>query len=142
MFVDDTLITAAPAEFKIFYKEMEKHFNIKRLGKLKRHLGITYHWKTGNGKTKLCATMPKTEEDSTYEEYAKKTVKEQPTLRYPNKTLPSHSGDPIDVEIYKSLVGKLLYYMTKVAHEMANACRELSSHLDCPGPDIYRAGSP
>ena len=51
----------------------------------------------------------------------------------------SHSGDPINVDVYKSLVGKLLYYMTKVAPEMANACRELSSHLDCPGSEHWKS---
>ena len=141
LFVDDTLITGPPSELQNFYEEMGKHFNVERLGKLKRHLGVTYHWKTVNGKTKLCATMPKMEKEiiSTYEEYANKTVKEQPTPGYPNKTLTSHSGDPIDVDVYKSLVGKLIYYMTKVAPEMGNACRELSSHFDCPGPEHWKS---
>ena len=40
---------------------------------------------------------------------------------------------------YRSLVGKLLYYTTKIGPEMSNAVRDLSSHMSNPGPEHWKA---
>ena len=45
IFVDDTIITGKREDVDWFYNEIEKRFNIERLGQLKRHLGIWWEWK-------------------------------------------------------------------------------------------------
>ena len=58
------------------------------MGKLKRHLGVTYKWEKVNGVTIMEASMPKLEDEiiMAYENLMKKIVKEQPTSGYPGKT--------------------------------------------------------
>jgi hypothetical protein len=38
---------------------------------------------------------------------------------------------------YRSLVGKIMYYTTKLAPELSNAARELASHLSIPGEEHW-----
>ena len=141
IFVDDTIAIGNRRELDKLYKEVKKHYNIELMGNLKKHLGITYNWLKLEGETVLETSMPKMEEEiiETYEKYAGETVKPQSTPGYPGKTLQKHDGEPVDVDQYRSLIGKLLYYMTKVAPEMSNACRELSTYMDSPGPDHWKS---
>ena len=48
-------------------------------------------------------------------------------------------SDPMMLTEYRSLVGKLLYYTTKIGPEMANAVRDLSSHMSNPGAEHWKA---
>ena len=136
LFVDDTLITGRKEDVRSFYNDIQKHYNIEILGTLSKHLGITWTWSKSKGETELIATMPQMEKDiiEAAEKVLNKTLKPQPTPGYPGKTLIKNEGEPVNLDEYRSIVGKLLYYMTKVAPEMANACRELSSHMSNPGP--------
>jgi Reverse transcriptase (RNA-dependent DNA polymerase) len=47
LYVDDTLCLGQKEELEWMYsKEIQKKFKIEKLGKLKKHLGILYEWKT------------------------------------------------------------------------------------------------
>lgn len=50
-----------------------------------------------------------------------------------------HEDDIIDIDGYRSIVGKLLYYVTKIAPACSNAVRELSQHMQSPGEMHWRA---
>jgi hypothetical protein len=39
----------------------------------------------------------------------------------------------IDIDAYRSIVGNIMYYETKIAPEIFNAVRELAGHLSNPG---------
>ena len=108
--------------------------------KLKRHLGVTYKWEKVNGVTIMEASMPKLEDEiiMAYDNLMKKIVKEHPTPGYSGKILTKHEGDPVNLKEYRSLIGQLLYYMAKVAPEVANPCRELSSYMDCPSKEHWK----
>jgi hypothetical protein len=45
----------------------------------------------------------------------------------------------IELDAYKSIVGKIMYYATKIAPEICNAVRELSVHLSNPGAEHWKA---
>ena len=141
VFVDDTLVTGFEQEVKKFYAEFQKHYKIEILGRLAKHLGVTWTWDKEDGNTVLKASMPAMEAEiiAMVEEQLGKKLKEQPTPGYPGKILAKHDGEPVDLDAYRSIVGKLLYFMTKVAPELANACRELSSHMANPGPEHWKA---
>jgi hypothetical protein len=53
--------------------------------------------------------------------------------------LTKNTGELKDLDNYMSIVGKILYFATKVAPEISNAARDLASHLSNPGDEHWRA---
>jgi hypothetical protein len=45
----------------------------------------------------------------------------------------------VEVDAYRSIVGKIMYYATKIAPEICNVVRELVGHLSNPGPEHWKA---
>ena len=75
-----------------------------------------------------------------YTEMTGLPIKEYNTPGFPGSVLvKSESNTPTNIEKYRSIVGKLLYMMTKCAPEIANAVRELSSHLANPNKQHWQA---
>jgi hypothetical protein len=55
----------------------------------------------------------------------------------PGKCLRKNEGSIVMLEEYRPLVGKIMYYTTKLAPELSNAARELASHLSNPGEEHW-----
>jgi hypothetical protein len=53
--------------------------------------------------------------------------------------LVKYDGEPVKLDAYRSIVGKVLYYAKKVAPDMNNAVRELAQFLSKPGPEHWKA---
>jgi hypothetical protein len=112
------------------------------LGLLKKHLGVWYEWrKDKDGGTYVVASMPKLEDEivELYELTMKKSVKEAETPGYPNKVLSKNTGETVKMKEYRSLVGKIMYLMTKLAPDLANPARELAQHLSNPGEEHWKS---
>jgi hypothetical protein len=45
----------------------------------------------------------------------------------------------VELDAYRSIVGKIMYYATKIAPDISNAARELAGHLSNPGMEHWRA---
>jgi hypothetical protein len=106
---------------------------------LKKHLGIWYDWKTEKetGDLYLEAYMPKIIEEikDIYKKATDNKSKIHTKPGTPGKCLMKHTGEPIKIDEYRYLVGKIMYYTTKLAPELSNAARELASHLSNPGEE-------
>ena len=142
LYVDDTLCVGRRTEMIWMYQMIERKFNIERLGQLKKHLGVWWTWKKDlKGKKYLVANMPKMIEEigAKYLEATGKVAKSAPTPGYPGKVLKKHQGQPEKLDAYRSIVGKIMYYATKIAPEVSNAVRELASHLTNPSEDHWKA---
>jgi hypothetical protein len=140
--VDDVLLSGTKATIARFKTELRKRFNISELGLLKKHLGVWYEWRQDkNGETYVVASMPKLEDEivELYESTMKKNVKETETPGYPNKVLSKNTGETVKMTEYRSLVGKIMYLMTKLAPDLANPARELAQHLSNPGEEHWKA---
>jgi hypothetical protein len=48
-------------------------------------------------------------------------------------------GKMIDIDSYRSIVGKIMYYATKIAPHICNAVRELACQLSNPGEEHWKA---
>ena len=77
--------------------------------------------------------------DQAFQEAMGKRAKFAKTPGFPGKMLSKNTEETVNITAYRSLTGKLLYYMTKVAPEMANAVRDLSSHMSNPGAEHWKA---
>jgi hypothetical protein len=99
-------------------------------GRLKKQLGTIYEWKQDkSGNTYLEASMPKMidEISEKFEQARGKKAKEYATPGTPGKTLKRNEGNMVDIDAYRSIVGKIMYYATKIAPEICNAVRELET---------------
>ena len=69
----------------------------------------------------------------------KKSVKGSKTPGYPNKVLSKNTGETVKMAEYRSLVGKIMYLMTKLAPDLANPAQELAQHLSNPGEEHWKS---
>jgi hypothetical protein len=140
--VDDILVAGRPEAIQRYKEGLQKRFTIKELGPLKRHLQINYERrKDADGNPFYVLSLPNMKEEIVrkYESFAKKEINESTTPGYPRKHLVKYDGDPLELDTYRSIVGKVLYYAKKVAPEMNNAVRELAQFLSKPGPEHWKA---
>lgn len=140
--VDDTLIAGKKEEVEWAKNEIKKKWNITDLGQVKKHLGIWWEWnKDKNGDYYFTGTMKDMADEiiKLYEKVTNTIVKEAPTPGYPGKTTRKNDGEIKDIDNYRSIVGKVLYYATKIAPEMANAVRDLATHMSNPGTEHWKA---
>ena len=70
-----------------------------------------------------------------------KPPKEATTPGFPGTTLKKNieEDNPIDLDAYRSLVGKVMYYMMKIGPDCANAAREVSQFMSNPSNEHWRA---
>jgi hypothetical protein len=85
--------------------------------------------------------MPKMVDEisAAYENAKKEKARPAQTPGYPGKTLSKNEGDPVMLDEYKSIVGKILYCTTKMASDIGNAARELATHLSNPNEEHWKA---
>ena len=139
--VDDCAVAGKPQDINDFKQKIKKQFTIKELGKLSKHLGVWYTWGSDVTGRFLESGM----EDfvlGMFEDF--KTLfsrypKMATTPALPGTCLRKNKGEVILHGKYRSMVGKILYFVKKVSPICANACRELSQHLDSPGESHWCA---
>jgi hypothetical protein len=106
-------------------------------------LGITFDWKQDKaGNTYLETYMPKMIEEISdkFEKVIGKKAKVYATPGTTGKTLVKNTGPMVELDAYRSIVGKIMYYATKIAPEICNAVRELAGHLvSNPGTEHWKA---
>jgi hypothetical protein len=139
--VDDCVIAGQTKTIQWFKQQVRQYVNTKELGTLKKHLGVWYTAGNDEIGRYLQATM---------EDFVQGIVDDfilifgrQPkqfrTPAFPGSVLTKNKGDTVLHKEYRSLVGKILYFVKKISPVCANACRELSQHLDNPGEDQWEA---
>ena len=140
--VDDCAITGTKEKADWFMNQLEKRFSITRGGEMKKHLGINYEWGVlENGKAFCKATMDKKVDCSVaaYEEHIGKEAKEFVSPGKPHEYLSKHEGDPVDIDMYRSLVGQVMFFATKLGPTIGNAVRVLSGFMGNPSETHWKA---
>jgi hypothetical protein len=118
LYVDETLCTGEKEEVEWACKIFESELKIERQGQLKKHLGIWYNWKKDiTGKTYLESDVPKMVKEicEKYHQATGKRAKKFSTPGAPGKALKKNERKMIDIASYCSIVGKIMYYTTKMA---------------------------
>jgi len=142
--VDDSLIGGRRSKLELFYQSFIEHLKIERLGKLKKHLGVWWEWKEdpSTNEIYLRASMPKMVQEikEAYADATGKSAKPAKTPAFPGTCLKraTDSEEEIKTTEYRSIVGKLMYYMTKVAPEISNAVRELAGQMIKPNQEHWK----
>jgi hypothetical protein len=141
--VDDCIMAGSKDVIEQFKKDVKKRFNISDLGKIKKHLGIWYEWRQeNNGEKYIIATMPKLVKEiiESFESHVEREAKRSKVPGTPGTTLPKakEEEEAINPEKYRSIVGKIMYLVTKLMVEGCNAARELSKHFQKPVEEHWK----
>jgi hypothetical protein len=85
--------------------------------------------------------MPKMIEEISdkFEKVIGKKSKVYVTPGTPGKTLVKNTGPMVELDAYRSIVGKIMYYATKIAPEICNSVRELAGHLSSLVAEHWKA---
>jgi hypothetical protein len=131
--VDDTQLCGEKKWIEWFKENIKKRSNYTDLGKLT---------KDKNGETIIIATMPKMVKEiiTAYEKYTGEDVKSYTTPSTPGVTLEKNAEEePLQIDKYCTIVGKIMYLVTKIFGEGANQVRELTRHFANPGKEHWKA---
>jgi hypothetical protein len=144
VYVDDILCCGPATEIEWLKAQVRKSNNITELGRLNKYLGLWYKWGRDKDGPFVKATMNDMAETiiGDYEKHVGRTIKEAKTPGFPGTTLTKSSdkeAEGIETEKYRSLVGKIMYYVVKIAPDCANAARELSQYMAQPTAEHWRA---
>ena len=141
--VDDTLIIGETETVLSFKKEFKKLFTVTDLGEITKHLGIWYERKTDNEGEFFEMSMTDFAEDlvKDYEKEMGKPIKTALSPGIPGKSLlkAEEGAEPINLDKYRSFVGRIMWYMRKLTPQCCNAMRELASHMSCPTVEHWKA---
>jgi hypothetical protein len=123
LYVDDTLCAGEQDEIEWACRTIQETYPIERLGWLKKHLGVWYNWKKDEQGRYIEAQMPGMVKDiiDKYTKATGKPPKHYDTPGAPGKTLKKNQGPAVNLEDYRSIVGKIMYYATKLCPDISNA---------------------
>ena len=142
-YVDDVLLSGTIEEIKKFKEQFKRKYKITELGNMKKHLGMWYEWNSDEEGPYIKVTMDAMLEDIIYKykETTGQEVSDQVSPGYPNKCLKKTEEESkiVKEKEYRSLVGKILYYVNKMDIPCSNAIRELAQHLDSPSEEHWKA---
>ena len=140
--VDDCLLGGKPEDVTCLMEKVKKYFKISIDNNMERHLGVDYKFlRNDKNEIYLEATMEKKANDIVkfFEDVTGEDVTTYETPGIPGSVLKKNEGQTLNVEAYRTLVGKLMFYTTKVGLKQSNAVRDLSRHLENPGESHWMA---
>ena len=140
VYVDDCILAGTQEEISWFKTEIKKRFNISELGPIQKHLGVWYERKSDKAGEYYEVRMDeyKSEIVKDWTELVGE-LKDAKTPGFPGESLVKNEGDPVNKDLYRKFLGRLMWLIRKVAPECGNAVRELAMFMDGPGEEHWRA---
>jgi Reverse transcriptase (RNA-dependent DNA polymerase) len=134
--VDDILIAGTAQARLEFKKILKTRFTITELGPLQKHLGVYYTKKTDDQGDPYYEMQLPHMVKSIVEQYEKSDyglkhpLSEETVPATASSVLPKNEeGQMVDQKTFRSLVGKILYLVGKIAPSLAYATRILCSNI-------------
>ena len=140
--VDDCLIGGKPEDIETFMNDVEKEFNIVKEDTVRKHLGVDYEfYRDEYGDMCAKCTMDKKVKDivKSYEEFIGAEAKVFQSPGAPNSVLDKNEGEVVDINEYRSFVGRIMFFSTKIGPKLSNAVRDLARHMSNPGDPHWKA---
>ena len=141
VYVDDVLIAGELTDIEKLKNAVKQVVNITDLGLLRKHCGIWYEWGYDpNGNKYLEANMNDFVQ-ALIADYEKEfgMVSYVSTPGKQNTVLSKNEETPHLLDKYRSFLGRLMYYVVKLAPDCANAGRELSQFMSNPNKTHWEA---
>lgn len=142
VYVDD-IVYAGPETARQWFKtEIKSRFKIAELGRISKHLGVWYSKKSDDQGSYYEMSMSDYQTDivNDWMEATGKEPKPAPTPGFPGESLVRNTEEEIvDIENYRKILGKVMWFCRKIMPECSNAVRELASSMDRPGVQHWKA---
>ena len=123
--------------------KLKEEFGVVEDGQLRKLLGVRYEWNNLEDPEKASVTLSmndKAEEViKAYEQATGKTPRIQSTLGKPGELLTKHEGKAVKHSEYRSVLGKLMFYVIKLSPECSFACGQLARQMHNPGEEHWTA---
>ena len=143
VYVDDCVIADKESFIQEMKTKLKSEFGVVEDGKLRKLLGVRYKWDDLNdpNNTKVTLSMEDKAQEiiSCYEKVTGLIPKIQRTPGKPGEILQKHEGQPIKHSEYRTVLGKLMFYVTKVSPECSYACGQLARQIHNPGQQHWDA---
>ena len=134
--VDDLVIVSQhDADLTKFLTLFKSRFDFRDRGYIKEHVGFTVTGRTEDGEVKI--SQPRVVDQLL--KLTNLTNCNPAALPADNKVYAKHTGEPINMREYMSLIGILNWLVTISRPEIANTVRALSQHQQNPGPEHWDA---
>ena len=141
--IDDGCVAGRPEEVKKLMEHLRAEIEILEIGRMEEHLGVHYKLARDSIGWYYECNMDKYIDKTikAYEEATGKVLKDYPTPGAPSTILMKVEDESliIDPTEYRKYVGRILYAVTKVLPDCANAVRDLTCHMTAPGEEQWKA---
>ena len=140
--VDDSLCSGSRENLDELYENVRRKYKIATLGQITKYLAVQYKRdRDENSKLYVTVSMENNAQEIVrfYEKVTGEEAKIYDTPGWQNTVLSKNEGTEINLEEYRSLVGKLLYYVVKVGTECGNAVHVLARYMSNPGEEQWKA---
>jgi len=134
LYVDDILITGEEKEIKYIINKLKEKYDISMESDATKIVGINIY-KTEEG-------YKINQEDFINKIVEKYNMNKTKNLKYPCRKISNHerkNSKPVDANIYKSLLGSLLYVSIKTRPDIAFAVNQAARHAENPTEIDYKA---
>jgi hypothetical protein len=141
MTVDDCAVGGKVEAIDWLMTKVEERFKITRGGMLRKHLGVDYEWKKDEkGEMYVEANMKRKLQEiiKSYEEYIGKTVRAYKTPGAPSTVMKKNEKEIENISEYRSIVGKVMFYASKLGPKLVCSSRELATHMSNPGEEHWK----
>ena len=134
--VDNCLILGPKEEIKILKEKLRLEFGTVKQGQLMKLLGVNYDWKRDeNGEP--YAIMPMYDKAKeivhSYKEQVKKMPRSRNMLGMSGMNLKNNVEELVNITGYRSIIGTIIFYGTKITPEVAFTCGKLARYMHNPG---------
>jgi len=138
VYVDDTILVGEKEEVSWFKNTLGERFKYTLQGGIKKHLGINYELKRDkNGNPMWELTSPMLVKKK-FVDAKGHGPKESALPATPGHTTLKCDDDPEAESDYRSIVGKIMYLVTKLMPEGSNPARELPRQFGNPSQEHWK----
>ena len=127
--VDECAITSKNEQIECLMNGIENSFKITRDRIITKHLGVEYEWVKTKDRRNFCKAVMNNKIEATinhYEKYIGKKVKVYRTPRIPHEISDKNYAYPTYFYQNRSLVGKIIFFSTKVGVKTVASIRSAS----------------
>ena len=143
VYVDDCLIAGTDEFIQEMKTKLKSEFGVVEEGQLRKLLGVRYNWEDVDDpiKARVILNMDDKAKEiiDSYQKATGLTPKVHQTPGKPSEVLMKNNGQPVRHSDYRSILGKLMFYVTKIAPECSFACGQLARQMHNPSQDHWNA---
>ena len=143
VYVDDCVIAGEQHFIDSMKSKLKTEFGVVEDGQLRKLLGVRYEWNDLQDPIKASVTLNMDDKANEiirdYEKITGKTPRIQKTPGKPGEILERNQGESIKQTEYRSILGKVMFYVTKISPECSYACGQLARQMHSPNQQHWDA---